>query len=138
MGANRFFWPQSILDQWIDEEKISLKDDVMTILSQSRAFRVKQAVFFERDVGGGQDSHSFVGRVKELETLLKMGAEHYMDSVIIDDSAYQVVPGFTGEPLMQDEERPHDLSGALTSQIADGESEENDKELLARFLLENL
>ena len=32
MGANRFFWPQELLDQWIVEEKIVLEGEQLTIL----------------------------------------------------------------------------------------------------------
>ncbi len=137
MGANRFFWPQELLDQWIVEDKITLKDDSLTIVSEKRTFQTKQAVYFSADVSDGQDTHNFVGRVKELSVLEEMGAEYYMDSVIMEDSAYEVVPGFTGEPEAGKSAGAMDLSAALAGETGEGEAN-SDRELLAKFLLENL
>ena len=139
MGVNKFFWPQELLDQWIVDEKIVLRGDTLSILEEKRDFKVKQAVYFASDVGDGEDAQDLVGRVKELEILGEMGAEHYMDSVLVGDSAYQVVQGFTGEPTApqaQDKEGPADIAGAISART--GNEEEDDRELLARFLLDNL
>ncbi len=127
MEVSRLFWPQELLDQWIVEEKIVLEGERLTIPSENRAYRVKQAVYFTTDVGSGEDAHKLVGRVKAICELEKMGAEHYMDSVLIEDSAYQVVTGFLGEQFPTDRQ-----------QAASTENDSDDKELLARFLIENL
>ncbi len=141
MGANRFFWSQELLDQWMVEEKIAIDGQQLTIAEENRIYELSQAVYFEADVGDGSDTHGLVGRVKEISTLEGMGAEHYMDSVLIEDCAYQVVPGFTGEPLVEvasdGEGRAADLSGAIATQTGDDE-EVDDRELLARFLIDNL
>jgi hypothetical protein len=140
IGVNRFFWPQELLDQWIVDEKILLEGDKLTLAEGKRDFKVSQAVYFVADVGDGQDLHELVGRVKEISTLEEMGAEHYMDSVLLGDSAYQVVPGFTGEPAAKQAQNPKssapDIAGAISSHT--GEEEADDRELLARFLLDNL
>jgi hypothetical protein len=142
MGINRLFWPQALLDEWLVEEKISIDADTLTVSAQDARYRVRQAVHFLADVGDGSDPHRFVGRVKELETLTALGAEHYMDSVLLGDSAYQVVPGFTGEPLVDvssdvARERAEDISQAVAKETG-AKDDSNDQELLARFLLENL
>ena len=140
IGVNRFFWPQELLDQWIVDEKIILDGDKLTLAEEKRDFKVQQAVYFVADVGDGEDVHELVGRVKEVATLEEMGAEHYMDSVLIDDSAYQVVPGFTGEPVAEPALDPKssaaDITGAISGHA--GEEESDDRELLAKFLLDNL
>jgi hypothetical protein len=142
MGTNRLFWPQTVLDELMLEEKVSIEADTLTIAAQKSRYRVKQAVHFLADVSGGTDPHRLVGRVKELETLVPLGAEHYMDSVLLGESAYQVVPGFTGEPLVDvssdaARERAEDISQAVVKETG-AKDESNDQELLARFLLENL
>lgn len=141
MKANRIFWPQEVLDQWIVEEKISIEGEELTINSENRTYRMNQAIYFEADVGDDGDIHSLVGRVKDKSELDEMGAEHYMDSVLIEDSAYQVVPGFTGLLLIEVKEmsggRAVDLSDAFASHSGK-EEEVDDRELLARFLIENL
>ena len=141
MGSNRLFWPQETMDTWIVEEKAAIEDDVLKIVDEGHRYKLSQAVHFVADVGDGSDPHKLVGRVKELETLLEMGAEHYMDSVLIEDSAYEVVPGFTGEPIVEVVSKitmkSTDISGAVMTQAGeDGDSE--DTELLAKFLLDNL
>lgn len=142
MGENRFFWPQELLDEWIVDEKISLEGPTLTINSEDRTYEVQQAVYFEADVGDGADGHGLVGRVKEIATLEEMGAEHYMDSVLIEDSAYQVVPGFSGLPLgAHAQDAPGTPATNLPDALAAGDSESgpgDDKELLAKFLIENL
>jgi hypothetical protein len=142
MGMNRLFWSQELLDRWILEEKISLEDDRLMIKEDDHEYRVSQAVYFVADVGDGDDPHDLVGRVKEAKQLEEMGAEHYMDSVLVEDCAYEVKPGFIGLPFVSEagdaQERPKDISGALAMQAGDGEDGEDDRELLAKFLLENL
>jgi hypothetical protein len=141
MGANRLFWPQETMDEWLVEEKVSIEGDLLVIHGESRRYRISQAVYFEADVGGGGDPHKLVGRVKETATLAKLGAEHYMDSVLLGDSAYKVTPGFTGQPDLEvaAAKRGADISGAVITQAGDHAAGENgDRELLARFLLDNL
>ncbi len=141
MGANRFFWPQELLDQWMLDEKITIDGERLTITEENRNYQVKQAAYFAADVGDGSDEYGFIGRVKEISVLEEMGAEYYMDSVLIEDSAYQVVPGFTGEPMVEivqeKDNGSSDISGAIATQV-DNEDEGDDRELLARFLIENL
>lgn len=141
MGVNRVFWPQTLLDQWIVDEKIVLENDTLVIREKNQAYKVFQAVFFETDVGDGSDTLGLIGRVKEVVALDEMGAEHYMDSVLIGDAAYQVVPGFIGTPveliIQGSKVPPIDISGAIATHTGDND-EDTDRELLARFLIENL
>lgn len=124
MGENRLFWAQEKLDEMVVEEKATLVKDELLLRDGSRRYRVSQAVYFEADVGGSGDPHGLLGRVKETASLAALGAEHYMDSVLLGDSAYKVVPGFTGVPLAE--------------ATAGGGAKNDDRELLARFLLDNL
>jgi hypothetical protein len=137
MGISRLFWPQALLDQLSVDEKISIKDDKLTVIKENMAYAVKQAVLFTADVGEGDDRCHLLNRVKELSALQEMGAEHYMDSVIIEDSAYQVTGGFVGEPvIVEDLSKTRPRSHAPSS--ISGEDDRDEKELLAKFLIENL
>jgi hypothetical protein len=138
MAVSRLFWPQELLDQWIVEEKISIEGEELTIQKEQRTYRVTQAVQFVKDVGDGADNHKLLGRVKELKILQNMGAEHYMDSVIIEDSAYEVVPGFIGELHSMESEKPDHPTDAASASGGDGDGEPDDRDLLAKFLIENL
>jgi hypothetical protein len=65
-----------------------LEGERLTLVKENQVYRVKQATYFVADVGDGDDAFKLVGRVKDVSELLEMGAEHYMDSVIIEDSVY--------------------------------------------------
>jgi hypothetical protein len=139
MGANRLFWPQEMMDQLMLDEQANIEDGVLSIAGDKLRYRVNQAVHFVADVGDGADAHKLVGRVKEVAALEQLGAEHYMDSVLLGDSAYQVVPGFSGEALVDvsGAAKGEDITGAVAAQAGGGEDGE-DRELLAKFLLDNL
>lgn len=138
MGATRLFWPQDMMDQLTVDEKATIEGDVLSLVDDNLSYRVNQAVHFIADVGDGSDPHKLVGRVKELTILEELGAEHYMDSVLIGDSAYEVVEGFAGEPIVEitGDTKGVDITGAVAAQAGEGEGE--DRELLAKFLLDNL
>ncbi len=141
MGVSRLFWPQELLDQWILDEIISLDGKNLTIQKEQKTYQVTQAVYFTKDVGDGNDAHKLLGRVKALEDLQEMGAEHYMDSVIIEDSAYEVVSGFLGELASVENaaiRSAGDITGAIAEHAGNGDERDDDKELLAKFLIENL
>jgi len=68
-----------------------------------------------------------------------MGCEHYMDSVLIEDSAYQVVQGFTGVPVLDSLQQTSSQTGPVARGNTDLTGEDSDdRDLLARFLLDNL
>lgn len=139
MGENRLFWPQEMMDEWIVDEKATIEDDLLTITGENMTYRLSQAVHFIADVGDGSDLHSLIGKVKELSTLQEMGCEHYMDSVLLEDSAYQVVQGFTGIPVVDKVQQSSQIEGTAAKAMADSLGEESDdRDLLARFLLDNL
>ncbi len=129
------------MDQWIVEEKAVITDEVLAIADEEIKYQISQAVHFVADVGDGVDPYKLVGRVKEIASLEEMNAEHYMDSVLVEDSAYEVVPGFTGEPVIKIDSKPKggDISGAFLNQAkGEDKGESEDRELLAKFLLDNL
>ena len=99
MSANRVFFPQQALDRWLDEGHVALAGDELFIPAAGRHFRLRSAVHFVADVAETGDPHSLCGKVKTLEDVTAMNGEHCADSVILGDSAYQVVEGFVGEIL---------------------------------------
>lgn len=71
----------------------------MTLTELGRAFSMVPAVHFVRATGQVKDPHDLIGRVKSKPALDAMGAEHFANSVIYNDTAYDVVEGFIGDPL---------------------------------------
>jgi hypothetical protein len=99
MSANRVFFPQQALDQWLDQGHVALADDELFIPAAGRHFRLRAGVRFMADVADTGDPHSLVGKVKSLDDVNAMQGEHCADSVVLGDSAYQVIEGFLGEVL---------------------------------------
>lgn len=91
------FIPQSMLDAWADQGKVELADTTLHLLQEQRSVDLNPAVRFLSVIGDEDDPHRLKGKVKTIDQLKEMGAEHYMDSVILGDVGYQVVEGFMGD-----------------------------------------
>lgn len=95
----RLFISQDRLDAWTAESRVNVDGDVMTLNDDGRSFTIRPAVRFMKVSGSEQDPHDLLGRVKDETALDEMGADHYMNSVIMGDTAYDVQVGFIGDPL---------------------------------------
>ena len=91
------FIAQPTLDEWSDQGRIRLDGVVLTLIHENRIVRLKPAVRFTTLIGSPDDPHALIGKVKSHEQLATLGAEHYLDSVILGETAYQVVEGFLGD-----------------------------------------
>ena len=98
MSANRVFFPQQALDAWLEQGRIALVGDELTITPEGRRFSLTAAVRFMAEVAENNDPRGLVGKIKTLEQLLELGGEHDLGSVILGDNAYEVIDGFLGEP----------------------------------------
>jgi hypothetical protein len=99
MGVNRFFFPQEALDAWLDQGRVALESDTMTLNPEGQRFKLQGAMRFLDEIAGGGDAKNLVGKVKTKEQLAVLGGEQVADSVILGDDAYQVIEGFVGELL---------------------------------------
>jgi hypothetical protein len=91
------FIPQKLLDQWSDQGKVSLDGNTLHLVQENRAVELSPAVRFLEVLGGEADPNNLIRKVKTKTQLDEMQAEHYMDSVIMGDVAYQVEEGFMGD-----------------------------------------
>jgi len=116
----KMFFSQHILVALSDEGKIKLDGNIVTILSGDKpSFALEPAFRFIRTADGSPDPHKLIGRIEYEKNIKAMKAEIYLDSVIYQDTAYEVESGFIGEKK--------ELMDRLS-----------DTDLLSRFLLENL
>jgi len=95
----RLFISQDKLDAWAADDKIVMDGDRMTLCDDGRSFCVRPAVLFVQVAGDEPDTADLLGRVKDEQALAAMGADQYMNSVIVADTAYDVRCGFLGDPL---------------------------------------
>jgi len=146
------FFSQDIIDAWSEGEKIEIKGNQLTLKSGPQGptvFQLDEAVRFIKVSGGGADAAQLVGKIKTKKQLVELGAEAYMDSVIYQDTPYDVESGYLGRslgaapgapaaapapppPLPKVEEEKLDQS-----QLAP-EGAATDEKLLTDFLLKNL
>jgi hypothetical protein len=129
--TNRIFFPQTALDQWIVDGAVELHDGELTILSESRRYKLTEGVHVVREVTGAGDPNELVGRVKSRAFLEELGAEIVESSMLIGDSAYDVEPGWLGSPIGS-------LSQRARARSSFGTEPNTDEDLLARFLSKKL
>lgn len=94
--ADYLFVPQTVLDRWSEQGRVQVDGHVLTILGDGKSFQLTSAVRFIK-MEAGDDVAGLLQKVKTTDALKQMGAEHYMESVILADSAYQVQQGFLAD-----------------------------------------
>ena len=115
---------------------------------------------FRREAG--EDAAGLLQKVKTTDALKQMGAEHYMESVILGEVAYQVQQGFLADahalrraatvsqpppaaatPAAPEPSAPQApptpaAPAAATASPASGDKKAGEQDMLAQFLLDNL
>lgn len=128
MARNRIFFAQHELDAWVAAGSADLFGDELSLRGSGRRFRLIEALHVVREVSGAQDPFDVAGRVKSVAFLLELGAELLGESMVIGESAFEVVPGWLATPV-----------GSFADYVARRGSlrpvrYRNDMELLASFL----
>ncbi len=90
----RLFIHQETLDEWSEQNKVSLQNDQMQIFETQTRHKLIPAYLFDSIVSQEKDPHGLVGKVLTTAALEEMEAEPYMDSVIYGEDAYEVFSGF--------------------------------------------
>jgi hypothetical protein len=95
----KIFIPQDFVDRWVTADKIELSGEIMTFSSSGLAVRMIPGYYFDHVAGGSDEGHKLLGRAKMKAVIAAMGAEVYMNSVILGETAYEVEAGFLAKPL---------------------------------------
>jgi hypothetical protein len=148
--ADYLFVPQSVLAKWSEQGRIAVDGNVLTILGDNKHFALTSAVRFLK-MEAGDDDAGLLQKVKTTDALKQMGAEHYMESVILGESAYQVQQGFladanalrraaaASQPAPKKGAAPAPPAGASPPAAPATEGDKSgEPDLLAQFLLDNL
>ncbi len=157
--ADFLFVSQEMLDNWMMQEKIDFSGNEMVIRGDARRYVLEPAVRFVQVAGDGGDPAGLIGKVKTLDQVAEAGGEHYADSVILEDTAYDVQNGFLAKVRLPEGARPPEHAAAEPPAPApeaapeasppepapeppppDAEPppDEDAEAMLARFLLDNL
>lgn len=148
--ADYLFVPQSVLDKWSEQGRIQVDGNVLTILGEGKNFALTSAVRFLK-MDAGDDGARLLQKVKTTDALRQMGAEHYMESVILGESAYQVQEGFLADAsalrraAAASQPPPPAAARAPAAAPQPGapaqtaeEKKLGEQDMLAQFLLDNL
>jgi 3-oxoacyl-ACP reductase-like protein len=151
--ADYLFVPQSVLDKWSEQGRIEVDGNVLTILGEQKSFALTSAVRFIK-MEAGEDNAGLLAKVKTTDALKQMGAEHYMESVILGESAYQVQQGFLADAnalrraaaaSQPQPQKPGSTAAAKPGEGASpaskpqgGAEKGDDQDMLEQFLLDNL
>jgi hypothetical protein len=148
--ADYLFVPQTVLDRWSEQGKVQVDGTVLTILGENKNFVLTPAVRFMK-LEAGDDSAGLLTKVKTTEALKQMGAEHYMESVLLGETAYNVQQGFLADAnalrraaaasaAAAAKAKPAAATPAQAPAVAAAAPDKkgNENDLLAQFLLDNL
>jgi hypothetical protein len=95
--VTKLFLPQAQLEEWALGDKADIRDGKLVVVEEGGAsFPVVSAVHFVQ-LASGEDTHKLLSRVKTEAQLQGLGAEQMADSVLIGETAYEVVPGYIAE-----------------------------------------
>jgi hypothetical protein len=124
----KLFLPQKTLEEWALAEKADLADGKLLVKETKSTHPVAAAVHFSKLVSG-EDTNGLLGRVKTTAQLQALKAEHFADSCIIGEAAYEVVEGYVTEVQITPGAGKGDGKKKTASPEAD---------LLAAFILDKL
>lgn len=120
--AEKLFFSQDIIDAWADEDKVTVDQDVLTIQRDPpSSYRLIPAYRVLSVSGGGEDTHKWINKVKTKDELDEAGADVYMNSILVGETAYDAEYGYLAKPMAKDKKE-----------------EKSDEALLTDFLLKNL
>lgn len=128
------FFTQTKLEQWIEDGEVLFEGETLTIFAENRSFRLETAIRV-LSILDGQDADGWLGKVLTAAELVDAGAEHYRDSVIKGETAYQCEEGFVGREPMP---TPPELQQPRSTISDEPRSAANESDLLADFLLKHL
>jgi hypothetical protein len=140
---SRLFVSQELLDQWAGEGKVELDGTTLKLKAEQLSFEIQPGVRFLR-LAAGEDRESLIGRVKSETQTGKLGAELYMNSVLVGEDAYDVQTGFLCEvPTGAAQAIGAGKTAAAptthgTSPGVSAPKTAEERSALAQFLLENL
>lgn len=99
MPAAKVFISQAAIDAWVSSDQAEISGSVLSFRGRPGALTLVPAAFFRSVSGGKQDANALIGKVKDEESVLVLGGETYMSSVLIGETAYDIEPGFLGTPV---------------------------------------
>lgn len=117
--SKKLFFSQDLIDSWCDGEKVNMEQNVLTIQGPegSKQYQLTPACRFIKVSDGGPDPHQLTGTVQTQEELSRKGADVYLGSCIMGETAYDVEPGYVAEKAEDEKSLEQMLSDYLAQTL---------------------
>jgi len=97
--SQQVFFPQALLDVLMDSGHVDVDGDELVLSASGYRYKVEEAVRILREVTTGEDPQNLCGKVRGRARLAdELGAELLGTSMLVEDWAFDVVPGLCGTP----------------------------------------
>ncbi|MEM1034001.1 MAG: hypothetical protein AAF928_10565 [Myxococcota bacterium] len=111
---NQVFFPQDVLDILVAIGRVDVEGDELVLTPEGFRYAVQEAVRVVEEVTTGDDPRGLCGKVTVTSHLIEdFAAEILGASMIIEDSAYDVVPGLLAAPAGEPPSTAGDEAAAL-------------------------
>ena len=95
----KLFIPQETLDSWLSAERVNLEGEMLQLPGAGVVLRLVPGCYFTSVQAGSDETFKLLGKVKAKAAVSALGAEMYMNSVILGETAYEVEVGFVAKPV---------------------------------------
>jgi hypothetical protein len=95
----KLFIPQEAVDSWLSAERVNLEGEMLQLLGGEIVLRLVPGCYFRSTQAGSDGAFKLLGKVKAKAAISALGAEVYMNSVILGETAYEVEVGFVAKPV---------------------------------------
>jgi hypothetical protein len=95
----KLFIPQETMDSWLSSERVNLEGEMLRLPGAGLVLRLVPGCYFKSVQAGSDENFALLGKVKAKAAIAALGAEVYMNSVILGETAYEVDVGFVAKPM---------------------------------------
>ena len=95
----KFFIPQETIDSWLSVERVNLEGEMLQLPGGNLVLRLVPGCYFTSVQAGSDQPFNLLGKVKTKAAVSALGAEVYLNSVILGETAYEVEVGFVAKPV---------------------------------------
>lgn len=103
VNQNRYFFPYNIINEWLGEKKIEIKDGNIYFLDDGVNYKIEPACLFVKENSGKGDQLGLIGKVKTKKVIQEeLKGEIFIDFVVIDELSYEIIEGYIAEPKVDE------------------------------------
>jgi len=125
------FLKYALLEEIEISKKGNLDSNQVLTLINKKQYKLEEAVIFKEKLEG-EPSKSLVNEIITIKNIEDFGYDLYLDTVIVDDTAYRVEEGFKGTLI---EAKPVVKKAKTINDVEFSEKEKTSEQLLADFML---